>query len=207
MADIQTDQQRYEIAQQLLDEASAVCYKFGARRVAAQVEYQFGELYLRMGELERAEEAFEAVRSHTCAVGDLLGQAYAALGLGTAHFMRGDYVRARIDLRSALSACKHAGDHLVHGRILFALAELDFEQGDASAAMSGLMDARDLFGDMGSAAVWRARTLALMGRLQERSGQTDGAIATWQAARKLAGGSDPALRRQVSQALDRLTKG
>jgi ATP/maltotriose-dependent transcriptional regulator MalT len=139
-------------------------------------------------------------------VGDLPGQAYVALGLGTARFMRGDYARARIDLRSALAACEGAGDHLVRGRVLFVLAELDFEQGDASAALSGLRDARDVFGDLGSAAVWRARVLALTGRLQERTGQPDAAIASWRTARQLAGGSDPALRRQVSQALDRLTK-
>jgi DNA-binding SARP family transcriptional activator/tetratricopeptide (TPR) repeat protein len=207
MACIHMDRQRHEVAQQLLDEASAICEKFGAGRAAAQVEYQFGELSLRRGELERAEEAFEAARSYTRAVGDVVGQAYAALGLGTAQFMRGDYGRAGVELRFALSACRDAGDHLVHGRVLLALAELDFEQGDASAAMSGLRDARDLFGKLGSAAVWGARVLALTGRLQERSGQTDAAIAAWRAAENLAGGSDPALRRQVSQALDRLISG
>jgi DNA-binding SARP family transcriptional activator/tetratricopeptide (TPR) repeat protein len=207
MAEIHMDQQRHELAQEVLDEAGAVCQKFGARRVAAQVEHQFGELYLRTGELERAEEAFESARSQTCAVGDLLGQAYAALGLGTARFMRKDHAQARIDLRWALTACEQAGDHLVRGRILFALAELDFEQGDVAAAMSGLRDARDIFGELGSAAVWRARVLALTGRLQERSGQTDAAAASWRAAEELAGGSDPALRRQLVQALLRLSKG
>jgi len=125
MVQIHMDQQRYDVAEQLLHEALAVCRKLGAHRVTAQTEYQQAELHLRTGRLDEAERSFEAARQAAGEVRDIVGQAYAMLGLGITRSARGEPDRAERDLRAALDLADQTDNLLIRGRTRLALAELD----------------------------------------------------------------------------------
>jgi len=135
MAQIHMDQQRYDVAEQLLHEALAVCRKLGAHRVTAQTEYQQAELHLRTGRLDEAERSFEAARQAAGEARDIVGQAYATLGLGITRSARGEPDRAERDLRAALDLADQTDDLLLRSRTRLALAELDAARDRAAAGM------------------------------------------------------------------------
>jgi len=205
MAQIHMDQQRYEVAEQLLEEALTVSQKLRAHRMTAQTQYQLAELYLRRSQLERAEESFEAARQTAREGGDIVGQAYALLGLGTTRSTRGEYVRAERDLQAALESADRTGNLLIRGRVLLALAELDSARKRDAAAMARLDEALDVLGDLGPAAVWRARVLELKGRLHLQAGEHDDASRAWRAALGLAHDTDTALAARLVTGLSSLS--
>jgi DNA-binding SARP family transcriptional activator len=201
MAQIHMDQQRYEIAQQLLDEAMTVCQKLGGHRVTAQTEYQLAELYLRRSQLELAEQSFELTRLTASAGGDLVGQAYALLGLGITHSTRGDYVLAERDLQAAGASAERTGNPLIRGRVLLALAELDCARQQTADAMTRVEEALGVLDGLGPAGVWPARLLELKGRLHEQAGDPDAAALAWTDALECAREADTALSGRLAIAL------
>jgi DNA-binding SARP family transcriptional activator len=204
MAQIHMDWQQYDVAEQMLDEALAVCRKLGAARVTAQTEHELAELCLRRGDLPRAVESFDRVRLSAREADDIVGQAYAALGLGVARCMLGEHLPAEADLRTAQELVGQTGDLLLQGRTLFALAELEFANGRIPAATANADEALRVLGNLGSAMVWRARVLELAGRLHERSGRVTAAAEAWRRALEWVGEADPALVRRLNTAVARL---
>ncbi|HEX6472245.1 MAG TPA: BTAD domain-containing putative transcriptional regulator [Streptosporangiaceae bacterium] len=205
MAQIHVDRQHFDIAEQFLGQAFEVCRKLGARRVTAQIEHELAELHLRRGDLANAQKSFESVRSTAQQAGDLIGRAYALLGMGMVRARLGQPQAARPDLRAALDLADDTGDLLLRGRALFALGELDFDMGDAGRAMESLDAALDVLSDLGSAFVWRARVLELVGRLHEQAGRAEAAKSAWRAAIALAGDADLVLAGQLAKALARVS--
>jgi DNA-binding SARP family transcriptional activator len=203
MAQIHMDRRHFDIAEQLLSQAFNVCRLLGARRVTAQIEYELAELSLRRGHLDTALETFGSVRQVAHRYGDIIGQAYALLGLGIVRARQGAVGPAEADLRDALDLADNSGDLLLRGRGLLALAEVDFDRGQADQAMEKLNEALGVLSDLGSAAVWRARVLEMVGRLHEQAGRAGAADQAWKAAMKLVGDADPVLAEQLAKALQR----
>jgi DNA-binding SARP family transcriptional activator len=203
MAQIQMDRQDLRAAERLLQEALAVCRNLGARRVSAQTWHQFAELLLRQEQVEQAEESFRLAYAAAEESGDIVGQAYALLGLGRTRIRHEQLAAAEADLRTALDLAARAGDLLIQGRVLLALAELNEAAARPAVAMSQLQEALDVLGALGSPAVWRARVLERMGRLQQQAGDDAAAARSWQAALELPSGADPALGSRLVQALAR----
>jgi DNA-binding SARP family transcriptional activator/tetratricopeptide (TPR) repeat protein len=170
MAQIHIDHQHYDAAEQVIRQALQACRHHGDSRVAAQIEYQHAELRLHRGDLPNARDLFESVLLSTRQRRDAPGQAYALLGLGTVRVRLGALSQAAADLAEALDLADHARDLLLYGRVLLGLAELDMANGQNTSAMARLRAAGDIFGDLSPAMVWRARTLALIGKLGGEKG-------------------------------------
>lgn len=204
MAQIHLDRQHDQVAEDLLGEARTMCHKLGALRITAQVKCELAELDLRRGHLDQAAEAFEYVLQTARTVGDIIGQAYALVGLGNIRRRHGEFTQAESDLHEALSSADRTRDRVVRGRVLLALAELDLAMDRTESAMERVNEALSALGDLGSAAVWRARALELVGRLHERAGRVGTAVHAWRSAMELAGKENSALAGQLSEALARL---
>jgi DNA-binding SARP family transcriptional activator/tetratricopeptide (TPR) repeat protein len=207
LAQIHVDRQHPDIAEEMLDEALGLCRKLGARRAAAQARCELAELHLRCGHLERAEESFDDVLRTAAEIDDLAGQANALAGRGNTRLRQGKLAQAEADLCAALDAADQCGDRLVRGRVLYALGELNFAAGRDGPAMSRAEEALGVLGKLGSAVVWKARALYLVGRLHERAGRASTAVYVWQSAMELADEADRALVGQLAESLGRLGAG
>ena len=204
IAQIHTDRQNYDTAQQLLDEALTVCRKLGARRVIAQTEHELAKLYMHIGRLEKAEQSFRSARTAAHAGGDVIGDAYALLGLGAVGLEQGKLVQAEADIHAALDTANRTGDLLIQGRVILILAELHFARNDLGAAMANADEALRTLNELGSAAVWRARVLELLGRIHARQDRVDDARRAWHAAGALLGDADPVLAGRLAAELARI---
>lgn len=207
MANIHADWLDFGTSQQLLDRASAICHELGSTRLAAQVEYELGELELRRGRLAAATEAFASVLRQTQQIGDVIGQAYALAGLGNARRLTGDLAGARSALGQALNLTRSVDDRLIRGRVLVALAELDYANGHFDLALRRTTEATDVLGKLGSADLWHARALEVLGRLHERAGQASLAEHAWRSALALANRADSALVSRLTAELAGLPPG
>jgi DNA-binding SARP family transcriptional activator/tetratricopeptide (TPR) repeat protein len=204
MAQIHLDRQHDDVAEQLLSEALVLCRTLDARRVTAQVTCELAEIHLRRGQLKQAEESFKYALLTAREVGDITGQAYALVGLGNIRRRHGEFVQAESDLRAALRSANQTGDRVVRGRVLLAVAELALAMDRTGPAMARIDEALRVLGELGSAAVWRARALELVGRLHERAGRASTAAHAWRSAMELACEENPLLAGKLAQALARL---
>jgi DNA-binding SARP family transcriptional activator len=204
MAQIHAARMDFDVAERLFDEALAICQKVGSPRLTAQAQFGLGELYLRDGRLDLAVPAFQLVRQLTEAAGDAIGQAHALAGLGSALRGLGDLEGAGSALRPALELAEATTDRFLRARVLLGVAELDFGTGRDDVALARVDEAMRLLRELGSADVWQARALELLGRLHERAGQRGIAEHAWRSARELVGGADLALADQLAKDLGRL---
>lgn len=202
-AQIHMDRLNFDVAERLLDSSLALCQKFGTIRPTAQVQHELAELQLRRGRFAAASEVFESVLRWTQETGDVIGQAYALTGLGNARRMLGNLAGAEIALTAALELADKAGDRLARGRALLALAELHFARDRLEYALSRADDAIRVLHEFGSAQVWQARVLELLGLVHERAGRRSVAEHAWQSAKELAGTADPALSGRLVRKLAR----
>jgi len=193
MAQIHADWLDFDTSQRLLDRAGSICAGLGSIRLAAQVEYELGELELRRGRLHAAAEAFVSVLEQTRQTGDVVGQAYALAGLGNARRMIGDTALAQSALDEALELTRDLDDRLIRGRVLVALAELDYARGLFDLALRWTIEATEVLGKLGSADLWHARALEVLGRLHEQAGRVSLADDAWRSALEYANGADAAL--------------
>ena len=192
MAQIHLDQQRLEIAEDLLHQALAICKPLSASRVTAQVEHRIGELRLNKGDFAGAEATFESVLRTVLPRNDLVGQAYALFGLGAARMKRELHQQAEADLRAALEVATRCGDRLIVGRILLAFAELYQGTARPGPARDRLDEALEVFREIGSA-VWQARALEASARLREAAGSTGASAPAVQEGPELRGEAGPGL--------------
>jgi DNA-binding SARP family transcriptional activator/tetratricopeptide (TPR) repeat protein len=203
MAQIHVDRLDFEVAEHLLDGALAICQRIGSVRLTAQALYELAELHLRRDRLARAAEAFASVLKWMQETGDIIGQSYALTGLGNARRMLGDAAGAQSALTTALDLTRGGDDRLVRARILLALAELDYANDRGNLALARIDEAIGLLRELGSAKIWHARGLELLGRVHERAGRASVAEHAWLSAMELAGGADPVLTSQLTKKLRR----
>ncbi len=193
IAQIFMDREQFAQAQEHLDAALGICQSLEAPRVRAQTEHRVGEFLLRKGDFARAERSFRAVLEAARDEGDLTGEAYALTGLGRVHSRQERYADSEADLSAALDLARAVGDNIVHGRVLLAATELHLAKQELQRATLLIDEALELSVDIGAAAVWRARMLALKARVDEQAGRTAAAAAARHSALELAGHMDPAL--------------
>jgi DNA-binding SARP family transcriptional activator/tetratricopeptide (TPR) repeat protein len=207
MAQIHADWRDFDTSQRLLDRARSICAELGSIRLAAQVEYEVGELELRRGDLHAAARAFVTVLQQTLHNGDVIGQAYALAGLGNARRLIGDLAAAQSALDEAHELTRGLDDRLIHGRVLVAMAELDYAKGQFERALRRAVEATEVLGKLGSATLWHARALEVLGRLYEQGDQADLAEQAWQSALEQVTGADTALVSRLTAELARLRPG
>ena len=172
MAQVEMAREQFDVVEELLDRALAICQSTRAPRITAQTEYRLGEFYLHTGDLERAERSFTSVLQ-AVSDDDLVGAAYALQGTGIVRTRRGQYALAEADLRAALRAARRVADNLVLGRVLLAYTELYLAMDRPDSARSMIDEGLAVFVEIGPAAVWRARFLELRARLAEPASRSE----------------------------------
>jgi DNA-binding SARP family transcriptional activator len=204
MAQIHADWLDFDVAEELLRRSLAITGQLGTKRLTAQAQYELAELQLRRGRLPAAAALFGEVLDNTRAANDVVGQVYALAGLGNARRRLGDLDGAEDTLGAALDLTQAGDDRLIRGRVLLAMAELDFTRNRFNLALARIDEAIRVLEELGSARVWHARALELLGRLHERAGRASIAGHTWETATELVGQADPALADQLARELARL---
>jgi DNA-binding SARP family transcriptional activator/tetratricopeptide (TPR) repeat protein len=197
MGQIKMDRRAFGEAERMLAQALLICRAIKAPRAMAQAEYRYGELFLHLGDFERARQSFEVALEVVRDTGDLIGEAYSLGGLIAVHTEQEQYELAEADLAAALSLSARMNDNVIHGRILLSGAELFLAKDEISRAMALLSEALVVFSEVGPAPVWRVRFLELRSRVYQRAGRTAAAAAARQEAIDLAGELDPALARSL----------
>ncbi|MCA1588554.1 MAG: tetratricopeptide repeat protein [Chloroflexi bacterium] len=135
--------------------------------------YQIGEIRLRMGDLEAAEESFRQAHE--------LGRAPVP-GLALLRLAQGKPKAGMALLRGALEDASRT--RLGRARVLPALAELALAQGDLETAEGATAEMEQIADDFGTHAL-RAAAAAARGELLMRRGNHAGAIAILERARRL----------------------
>jgi DNA-binding SARP family transcriptional activator len=205
IAQIHMDREQHDVAEELLNGALAIGQEQAARRVVARAEYAIGELCLRRGRLQQAEDAFSsALLTIRGASNDPVSHAYALAGLGITRCRQGRFAMAEADLYAALETARRSGDLLIRGQVLLGMAELDIARDQTGSAMARLDEALAVQNDIGSLPLLRARTLLMIGRVHEREGDRAAATRAWQVAAAMASDTDQALASQLAAALARL---
>ena len=138
VAQIQLDCERFEVDDEFLEAALAICRSLKAPRVVARTEHRLGELFLRTGDLDRAEQAFGLVLRLVRDERDVVGEAYALQGLGTVHTRQQKFLLAEADLSAALSLARQLEDNLIHGRVLLTYAEFYLARDEPESATSAI---------------------------------------------------------------------
>jgi DNA-binding SARP family transcriptional activator/tetratricopeptide (TPR) repeat protein len=206
LAQIHKDWLDFDIAERMLANSLAICRKLNAPRLTAQTEYELAELYSTRGLPEAAVKSFEAALRLTRETGDVIGQAYALAGLGSAWRRLGDFAAAERELVLALAVTDNTEDRLIRVRVLLAVAELDYVSDRSNVALARIDEALSLLQELGSAEVLQAHALELLGRLHERAGRASVAEHAWRSAAELVDGSDAALADELTRELARLRK-
>ena len=201
MAQIHMDRLDFEVAENLLDRALAICEMLGSVRLTAQVLYELAELHLRRGRLAHAADVFTSVLRRMRQSGDVVGQSYALAGLGNARRMLGDVIGAESALKTALKLTPGDADRLVRARILLTLAELDYANDRDGLALARIDKAIGLLRELGSARIWHARGLKLLGRVHYRAGRIGAAGEAWRSAMDLVSTAEPVLASQLEKEL------
>jgi DNA-binding SARP family transcriptional activator len=199
IAQIEMDRENYQAAGEVLEEALTRCRTLKAPRIVAQLQHRVADLHLRTGDFARAEQTFSSVLAIVRAEGDLLGEAYARLGLGTVRLRQGQYDLAEAELAVALDISRHMDSNLVRGRVLLSLAELRLAQGGRERAIALVNEGLVAFNETGSAPVMRARFLELKARIDDEVGNPTTASAARSEALELAGDADMALSRTLAE--------
>jgi len=135
--------------------------------------YQIGEIRLRVGDLEAAEESFRQAHE--------LGRAPLP-GLALLRLAQGKPKAGMALLRGALEDASRT--RLGRARVLPALAELALAQGDLETAERATAEMEQIADDFGTHAL-RAAASAARGELVMRRGNHAGAIAILERARRL----------------------
>jgi class 3 adenylate cyclase len=155
-------------ARQACVELSDFCLDY-----AGEGFYQIGEIRLRVGDLEAAEESFRQAHE--------LGRAPVP-GLALLRLAQGKPKAGIALLRGALEDASRT--RLGRARVLPALAELALAQGDLETAERATAEMEQIAEDFGTHAL-RAAASAARGELLMRGGDHAGAIATLERARRL----------------------
>jgi DNA-binding SARP family transcriptional activator len=201
MAQIHMGSETYDEAKRLFGEALCLSESLGAPRIIAQTQHRLSEFYLRTNNLDQAQRSFQSVLQAVRDEGDLVGEAYARVGLGTVRTRQERYELAEADLSTALRLSAGMPGNLVHGPILLALAELHLARREPERAAPFIGDALTIFSETGPAPVWRARFLELKALIDDLTGNPTAATAARQQALGLVGCADAALSRRLSAAI------
>ncbi|HEY9229012.1 MAG TPA: tetratricopeptide repeat protein, partial [Gemmatimonadaceae bacterium] len=119
--------------------------------VVGDAQFHLGRVAWRQGQLDSAQEHFEAARATSLRVGDDEARARAENGLGLVHYARGEYVQARASLTVARDLSR---DPVMRAKALLNLgiianieADFDLAQTNYTRARAAFQQADDTGGE------------------------------------------------------------
>ncbi|MER5931177.1 BTAD domain-containing putative transcriptional regulator [Streptomyces sp. NPDC002054] len=133
-------------------------------RNLAQALYRLGRVQLALGQLKEAEGSFLRTVRIVKEKSDMVGLAYALLGLGETRFTTGSVDLAGTTLEDALDIAEEIKSPLAAGQISFVLAQVWEQRGHAEEARAHLLTAQEKFTAVG-APVWLRRAEEALGAL------------------------------------------
>lgn len=168
MAQLELERDRPDAALELGLEAVRVSESIGegGERNLAQSTYRVARAHLALERWGPAQETFLRVVMIVKEKSDMVGLAYALLGLGEARFGAGEPRLAEITLLDALDIAQRVDSPLVEGMISLALGETARGGGRAAEARDCLTAAEALFSQVG-APRWQERAHRLLERLDK----------------------------------------
>jgi tetratricopeptide (TPR) repeat protein len=128
----------------------------GGARGLAQSTHRLARVYLALGEVQLAEEAFLRVVHIVKEKSDMVGLAYALYGLGETRLAAGNGQQALDTLTDALDIVSGVDSPLVEGQINLAIGQAMQSLGRPGAEKH-LQAAQDIFDRIG-ARPWQERT-------------------------------------------------
>ncbi|MCX5193862.1 tetratricopeptide repeat protein [Streptomyces sp. NBC_00249] len=170
MAQLALDQGQPEAAVELGLDAVRVseAIQGGVSRSLAQGTYRLASAYLELGRLEEAEVAFARAVGIVEEKSDLLGQAYALLGLAQTRHSAGAAEAAERTFLGALDAARRTRSPMIEGQIRLALGEAYRGSGREDEGRAHLRAALGIFQGIG-APPWEEKAA----RALERPGSGD----------------------------------
>lgn len=162
MAQVYLERGDYDAAEVLLIDSAALCASSGSSRVSTQVQFHLGEVHLRRGALQSADDTFRSVLQRVRASEDRIGEAYALSGTGRVLARMGCYGAALAELNTALKLASDVGDRLLEGRIWDALGQVAHAMGRSVSALTAFEKAAELFRQAGAVA-WQDHALTMIG--------------------------------------------
>jgi DNA-binding SARP family transcriptional activator len=169
IAAFRTDEGDVELARNLLNEALTLFRKVNYRRGEAQVLSRFAELNLGTGQSSAARRDFHQSLRIVRDMGDQIGEAHALYGLGLIRRHEGKLDKAEATLVHALSLARQVSEKLIEGKVCYELGDIELARGNNRNAISYLVKAGRLFGDLGSV-LWMAKTRILLAEVHESDG-------------------------------------
>ncbi|OUC97589.1 AfsR/SARP family transcriptional regulator [Streptomyces swartbergensis] len=168
MAQIELDRGNTDEAVRLSLEAVQISQSIGVggERGIAQGTNRLARAYLAQGRLDQAEQAFLKVLHIVKGKSDMVGLAYALLGLGETRMAAGAWQEAAATLDDALDIAARIDSPVVEGQISLALGEVCRRQGRDTEARKHLLAAQERFERVG------------VRPLQERAARALGAFPT-----------------------------
>lgn len=124
----------------------------GARLVVAQARLAEGWCWERLGELDKARNAFEEARTLFSAAGDKRGAATAISRAGDVLYDRGDFAAATRTFEEALRTFREIGDQANSARTLNSLGNVTNDVGDYPKAMNYYQQTLTIFREIGGKA-------------------------------------------------------
>ncbi len=168
MAQLELERERPEVALELGVEAVRVSESIGegGERNLAQSTYRVARAHLALERWGSAEEAFLRVVLIVKEKSDMVGLAYALLGLGETRLGAGSPELSEITLLDALDIAQRVDSPLVEGMISLALGEAARRSGRSAEARDCLTAAEALFSQVG-APRWEERAHRILARLDQ----------------------------------------
>ncbi len=168
-----------ELALWLLGRALAAYQKIGDRRGEALLQRSIGLVHRARGEYPQAAARTRKSRHLFTTLADPHGVAYADQSLAKIRIRVGDLPQAEQALHASLRVFAGQGDRFGRALGLRTLGELHLEQGATAEARQALSASLTLW-DTLELPLWRARTLAVLARLEHRNGEAGHAGAAHQ---------------------------
>ncbi|WP_223837705.1 AfsR/SARP family transcriptional regulator [Streptomyces venezuelae] len=166
MADIEVDRGRLDQAMEYAEGAVRIeeSSTTEVTRNLAQALHRLGRVQLALEQLPEAEQSFLRTVRIVKEKSDMIGLAYALLGLGETRLATGALEPAESTLADAWEIAEENKGPLVAGRIGLALAEVWQRRGEPVKARGHLLTAKERFTAVGASA-WLERTEEALGAL------------------------------------------
>jgi tetratricopeptide (TPR) repeat protein len=156
----------HQAARECLTRSLRLLDKNGNQRGRSMTRHMLGELQLRQGEYDAAEQTFRQILADVEAASDIVGQAHVLLGLGEtlARSGRGGEAGRRLD--AALVLARQARQRIVEGRVLFVLGAINPARRDQPACRDYLTRSLAIFGEL-ELAHWQQQASSALRRLDD----------------------------------------